>query len=86
MLIEVADPKYPLQNAFVDFLLERLALKNDAALCRELKVAPPIISKVRNGRMNVTPYLLLRVHEVTGLSVAELRTHLSTQLPAAAEA
>jgi hypothetical protein len=63
-----------LDQAFLlDFLLGKLGVKNDAALARVLEVAPPVISKVRNLRLPVGPTLLIAMHELTGMSVAELR-------------
>src|SRR4051794_5253049 len=58
----------------LDSLIERLNLKNDAALSRALEVAPPVISKIRHRRLPVGASLLIRMHEVTDLSIKELRT------------
>jgi hypothetical protein len=60
-------------NTFLDKMLDILRLKNDAALSRALEVGPPVISKIRHGRLPVGAGLLIRIHEVTGLSVADLR-------------
>jgi hypothetical protein len=54
-------------------LIEKLAIKNDAALSRALEVAPPVISKIRHRRLPVGASLLIRMHEVADLSIAELR-------------
>lgn len=64
-------------NALFDALLARLMLKNDAALCRVLDVAPPMISKVRHGRLPLSAALMLRLHEVTGIAVADLRAMMA---------
>jgi plasmid maintenance system antidote protein VapI len=60
-------------NHLLDVLIERLNLKNDAALCRALEVAPPVISKIRHRTLPVGASMLIRMHEVSGLSVRELR-------------
>jgi hypothetical protein len=60
-------------NRLLDSLIERLRLKNDAALSRTLEVAPPVISKIRHKRVPVRASLLIRMHEVTNLSIRELR-------------
>lgn len=60
-------------NNFFDMLLDNLRLKNDAALARKLEVGPPVISKIRHGRLPVGGALLIRVHEVTGLTIVDLR-------------
>jgi len=60
-------------NHLLDSLIERLALKNDAALSRSLEVAPPVISKIRHRKLPVGASLLIRMHEVSDLSIKELR-------------
>jgi hypothetical protein len=44
----------------LDSLIERLNLKNDAALSRALEVAPPVISKIRHRRLPVGASMLIR--------------------------
>ena len=57
----------------LDTLRERMQLKNDAALSRALEVAPPVISKIRHRALPVGASMLIRMHEVTELSIRELR-------------
>jgi len=54
-------------------LIGKLQLKNDAALSRALEVSPPVISKIRHRRLPVTASVLIRMHEVSELSIKELR-------------
>jgi hypothetical protein len=58
-------------------LIERLRdmkqLRSDAQLCRVLQVPPPMISKIRTGRINISAGLLIRIHEVFQLPIPELR-------------
>ena len=60
-------------NRVLDAILNKLALKNDAALSRALEVAPPVISKVRHSTLPIGATLLLRMHEVSDFSIRELR-------------
>lgn len=60
-------------NALLNTLQERLRLKNDAALCRALEVSPPVISKIRHNRLPIGASMLIRMHEVSDLSIRELR-------------
>lgn len=60
-------------NNLLDNLLGKMQLKNDAALSRVLEVAPPVISKIRHRRLPVGSSLLIRIHEVTGMSIRDLR-------------
>lgn len=54
-------------------LCENLRLKNDAALSRLLEVNPPLISKTRHWKLPMSGALLIRMHEVSGLSITKLR-------------
>ena len=60
-------------NLLLDTLRERMQLKNDAALSRALEVAPPVISKIRHRTLPVGASLLIRMHEVTQMSIRDLR-------------
>lgn len=60
-------------NNLLDSLIDKLNLKNDAALSRALEVAPPVISKIRHRRLPVGASLLIRMHEVSDLSIRDLR-------------
>ena len=63
-------------NRLLDFLIERLKLKNDAALARALSIMPPMISKVRSRRAAISPALLVVMHEASGISLEELREQM----------
>jgi hypothetical protein len=60
-------------NHLLDILRGNMQLRNDAALSRMLEVAPPVISKIRHRRLPVGASLLIRMHEVTGMSIRDLR-------------
>lgn len=60
-------------NRLLDTLIKEMHLKNDAALCRTLQIGPPLISKIRHGRLPVSASILIRMHETTGRSIRELR-------------
>ena len=60
-------------NQLLESLIHKLNLKNDAALSRALEVAPPLISKIRHRRLPVGASLLIRMHEVSNLSIQDLR-------------
>lgn len=60
-------------NRLLDTLIKNFHLKNDAQLCRMLEVPPPLISKIRHHRLPVGASLLIRMHEVTELSIRDLR-------------
>ena len=63
----------------LDALIEQLGLKNDAALARLLEVAPPMISKIRHRTLPVGGAMLIRMHEISTLSIADLRFLMGDQ-------
>lgn len=60
-------------NRLLDALIKKFGLKNDVALARHLEVAPPLISKIRHRSLPVVASLLIRMHESSDLTIAELR-------------
>jgi hypothetical protein len=60
-------------NRVLDAIIQKLKLKNDAALSRVLEVAPPVISKIRHHTLPIGATTLLRMHEVSEFSIRELR-------------
>jgi len=72
MDLDSDDIKYD-PNHLLDTLIKQLHLKNDAALSRALEVAPPVVSKIRHRRLPVGASLLIRMHEISDLSIRGLR-------------
>lgn len=70
-------PDHPL----LDALIAENCLKNDAALSRMLEVKPPVLSKIRHGRLPFGPSLILRTHDVFDMPIKTIRALLQ---PAAA--
>jgi DNA-binding transcriptional regulator YdaS (Cro superfamily) len=61
------------RHALLDALIEQLRLENDLALARALKVAPYIITMMREGRLTVSASMLLWIHDATGIALQRLR-------------
>jgi plasmid maintenance system antidote protein VapI len=77
------DPNTQNPNLLLDKLLEVLDCKNDAAMCRVMEIAPPVISKMRHGHNAVTAAFLIKAHDATGLSINDLRALLYAPLAVA---
>lgn len=60
-------------NPLLDRLLTLVPEQNDAGLARALGVTRSIISKLRNKHADVSAEMLLNMHEMSGLSIRELR-------------
>jgi hypothetical protein len=66
-------------NNLLDTVISHLELRNDAALSRILGVEAPVISKIRHRRVPVGASLLIRIHEVTEISIQDLRALMGDQ-------
>jgi hypothetical protein len=83
---KLPDPAEYDPNQVLDAIMEKLQLKNDAALSRALEVAPPVISKIRHRTLPIGATILLRMHEVSDFSIRELRTLMTPRSSAGAAA
>ena len=75
--IRISDQAIYNPNYLLDELIKRLNLKNDAALARLLEVAPPVISKIRHHTLPIGATILIRMHEISELSIRDLREMLA---------
>lgn len=63
-------------HRLLDAIKEKFKLKNDAALVKFLGTKPPQISKIRSGRLPVTPDFILRVHDMTDWEIKRIKSFL----------
>ena len=56
-----------------DYIREMYNLKTDAQLAHILNTRTPMISKIRNGVIRMTPALVIAVHEQTNIPVAKIK-------------
>lgn len=63
----------------IDLIIKKLDIKNDAALSRVLEVAPPVISKIRNDKLPVGATLIIRIHELTDISISDIKSYLTSK-------
>lgn len=63
-------------NHLLDSILDKLQLPDDAALCEALDVDESVISDLRELRREVDAALLIRMHELTDISIVGLRNIL----------
>ena len=68
-------------NSLLATVAEHLNVKTDAELSRVLSISPPIISKIRHRKMVVGASLLIRMHEMTKISIKELRALMGDRRP-----
>ncbi len=70
---ELVDRNGYTPNHLLDTLMEKLGVPSDAALARMLAVPPSTISKVRHKQVAVNSSLLIAAHELTEISIRDLR-------------
>ncbi|AXA91143.1 hypothetical protein [Massilia sp. YMA4] len=56
-----------------DLLRQRLQLHSDKALAKALQIAPPLLTRLRHRGLPLSGSLLLRIQDVSGIAVDELR-------------
>lgn len=64
-------------NKVFNHVMAKLSLKNDVALSGVIGISTPTISKIRHGNQKMSDGVLLKMHEKTGISIAELRAKLA---------
>lgn len=60
-------------NKLLDYLIGNCGFKNDAHLSYVLDVSPAVISRIRHGSIRVKAPYILRIYDVTPLSIEEIR-------------
>ncbi len=63
-------------TGLLDYLKTEYKLGSDRALAEFLDVAPPAVSKWRHGHLPFSANMILRVHELTGLPVKQIKEML----------
>lgn len=63
-------------SSLFDILLAMQHLRNDADLAHSLETEPCNISRLRAGRRQVGPALILRMHDVFDMPLADIKAAL----------
>jgi len=57
----------------LDELQRKLKLKNDRQLSEFLDISPPTICKIRTGKRLPSGEIIIRIHELTGMSIKSIK-------------
>ena len=57
----------------LDELQNRFEIPNDRQLASKLGLSTPVISRIRTGKSGVSADVMIRIHEVLGLPIAEIK-------------
>lgn len=66
-------------NGLLNKVIALMGLKNDAALARAFDLAPPVVSKIRHHRLPVGNSIILKCHEIAGMTLPEIRRYVGGQ-------
>ena len=61
-------------HRLLDALRIKLDAKSDAQLAKALDIPKSSVSRMRSGKIPIYPALLLRMHDVSGISITEMQT------------
>lgn len=76
----LSNPKFN-PNNLLDVLQVYFKVRNDSKLAAALRLGRAPISKLRHGRISLTSGVLLRMHDVSGLPINELRQLAGIESP-----
>lgn len=68
------------QATLLNDIIQAQELKNDAELARLIEVSPPVISKLRHGRLVMGPGVLIAFSEATGRSTLDMKRFLGQRV------
>lgn len=57
----------------LDELIARFNVKNDRQLAKALGISTPVVSRIRNKKSAVSADIIIRIHEVYGMPIAEIK-------------
>lgn len=60
------------KHRMLDFLIEKLGAKNDRHLAQLLGSEPPVLSKMRHGKLPFGPGYIIRAHLLTDIPIRQL--------------
>lgn len=60
----------------LDIIRDEFDLKNDRELADFLEMPPPVVSKLRHGKVPFTAHHILRIYDTTGWSIEKIRGYL----------
>ena len=60
-------------HKLLDHVSDLLKCKNDSALSKTMEISPAAICKMRNGKIPVSASVVICIHEMTGISIVEIK-------------
>jgi hypothetical protein len=60
-------------SKFIDWLIKLFKVRNDSQLAEKLYIDRIQICRIRHGQIAISAFFILRIHELTGVPVAEIK-------------
>jgi transcriptional regulator with XRE-family HTH domain len=68
-------------HVLLDYIIKKGWAKDDKAIAKLLNTSPPVISRVRNNKINPNARLILSVYDHTNLTIEEIRALIKGKKP-----
>lgn len=65
------DPR--IEHRLLDTVRKRHNLKTDRALAHMLGIEQSVVSRIRSGKLAISPYVILQIHDATGMAVRDIK-------------
>lgn len=70
-------------HPLLDTIKEMMSIKSDAKIGKLLGIASPVISKIRNRRLEVGATFILVVHDTCGMEIKNIKVLIESSKEAA---
>lgn len=57
----------------LDYLIKNYGYKNDNAISLGIGISKGTISKIRNGKLKTSADIMIKIHEMYGLPIAQIK-------------
>jgi plasmid maintenance system antidote protein VapI len=65
--------KFYTPGHYLDLIVERLGLRNDAQMSRKMGIGRLVINRIRHRKTPITADFMMLVHDLTGISIGDQR-------------
>ncbi len=60
----------------LDHIKETYGVKNDRQFANAIDISTPVISRIRNGKCQVSAEIMIRIHEAFDMSIKDIKAML----------
>ncbi len=57
----------------LDHIKATYGVKNDRQFANAIDISTPVISRIRNGKSGVSAEIMIKIHEIYGMPIADIK-------------